>query len=746
MRWSSTVTDPAARTHRAATIAGVVLAILKAAVANERTPVWDFDPWVRAAPMTGIGPATGVAIDASIVLCAVVAVWAASLRGHAVRTGWIVLASVGAIGVAVVHGDIETFAPEAGGAAWLAGIAAVVACAHAPRDRWLFRVVVGLTLGFVGMLLAKGLVQVFVEHPATVRSYRAEREAILAARGWAADSASARSFERRLLQPEATGWFGLANVYASFAAAAAVGFGAAAAAWAARTRAAVRDRAWQATALGCACGCAGLWLSGSKGGLGAAAVAAAGVVAVRTVRRRGVARWIGPALIGAVLVGIATRGAIGTGVGELSLLFRAFYAEGALRIIAGHPIAGVGPGGFQDAYLLAKPAISPEAVASPHSVLLDWLSMLGVFGAGWCALLLLAARDTGVGLRTRSVRTPTSVVSWKALLLLAGLVVLSGAFAERFATTPEVALGRLGGLGLWVVLAAAVANGLPVFAVRLAAGGAGLAMLVHTQIELTAVQAESAALALGMIGLAAGPAPGGSGGVRRIRSVGARLVLAAPAAALVVVIAGAVPRLAAWQGLLLDAAADVTPIGATAAGNVAGPGGLVGPDEASVVSAADRLGRAAGVRPAHEPTSKALGRTLGSLASGRRGVGDEAGAGSALLAAVDSARRLAEASGSASAYGWLGNTALQAGRSGVLERSAASGLVEEGLAALEQAATLDPHGVTPAARLMRALSDLGRPDAAVWAREALMRDALSGLDPLVGLSDGDRRAARRLAE
>jgi hypothetical protein len=84
------------------------------------------------------------------------------------------------------------------------------------------------------------------------------------------------------------------------------------------------------------------------------------------------------------------RGLIWTDLGERSLLFRAFYAIGSLRIWGEYPFAGVGPDGFQDAYAAAKIPIATETVQSPHSVIFDWTATLGVFGLAWVGLARLA--------------------------------------------------------------------------------------------------------------------------------------------------------------------------------------------------------------------------------------------------------------------------------------------------------------------------------------------------------------------
>ena len=66
--------------------------------------------------------------------------------------------------------------------------------------------------------------------------------------------------------------------------------------------------------------------------------------------------------------------------GEKSLLFRWHYALGAFRIFASDPYLGVGPDGFQSAFLSMKNAFNPEEPVSAHNVVLDWFSTLGPQG------------------------------------------------------------------------------------------------------------------------------------------------------------------------------------------------------------------------------------------------------------------------------------------------------------------------------------------------------------------------------
>ena len=74
-------------------------------------------------------------------------------------------------------------------------------------------------------------------------------------------------------------------------------------------------------------------------------------------------------------------------LGERSLLFRWHYLVGAARITGEQALTGVGPDGFQGAYMMARLPRSPEEVTSAHSMFVDWISMLGVSGLAWAALV-----------------------------------------------------------------------------------------------------------------------------------------------------------------------------------------------------------------------------------------------------------------------------------------------------------------------------------------------------------------------
>src|SRR5690606_6937126 len=169
----------------------------------------------------------------------------------------------------------------------------------------------------------------------------------------------ARAFERRLRQREASGWFGLTNVYATVVAGALVALiGLAAAGWkeARSHRPALADGWPGALTVGALAAAAALWMSQSRGGMLAAAIGLAMLGFGAWARsRQKLARLGGPAAVSVVplLMGlIALQGALGTRAGDLSLLFRWFYFKTAGAIFGHEPLVGVGPAGFQAAYQL----------------------------------------------------------------------------------------------------------------------------------------------------------------------------------------------------------------------------------------------------------------------------------------------------------------------------------------------------------------------------------------------------------
>ncbi|HZW06272.1 MAG TPA: hypothetical protein VFF65_04040, partial [Phycisphaerales bacterium] len=186
-------------------------------------PYWDGDPLTQDVVVIGVTPALSFVGDVVTLIGSALLLVSSPRRGSATS----VLAPLALIIAGTLaclwHLRAGPFnAKEAMTAgAWISGVCAAFAlwrAASAPDGRAVRLVAFAILAGAIGLLAAKGLYQVAVEHPATVEEFKRNRDAILLRNGWSPDSSMAKAYERRLMQAEASGWFGFANVFASFAA------------------------------------------------------------------------------------------------------------------------------------------------------------------------------------------------------------------------------------------------------------------------------------------------------------------------------------------------------------------------------------------------------------------------------------------------------------------------------------------------------------------------------------------------
>lgn len=564
--------------------------LTRAATSTTVLPEWDVDPLSTPISAPAIGPAASMLIDALVLLGASLLLLAESRARRAIHPLWLIGLALGAIPI-LLHGwwwpAIGSLAPRGTlghqriGVSWLAATAAAIAVAHACRHAPTRKLVAGVLLAFITLLALRGIQQVLIEHPATVAAFNANREAELASRGWTPDSPMAQAYQRRLMQAEATGWFGLSNVYASFAAfAAAVSLAWLIASLRAPRSTSPREQPFRIPppvlpALTLVLALAATALAASKGGVIVALLAlgfSLALIAPLAARLAPLRSFIGPACIFGVLLAVALRGVVGERIGELSILFRWFYMQASGRIIAAHPLTGVGPDGYQLAYLTAKNPLSPEEVSSPHSILLDWLSTLGIGGIAWSFLLIALAAligrtlipPRGVSTTAPSAdnRDDTRLASRIGMLAIA-LATIAAMGLESPYITPDLALVRLVALALGCLIIHGLAT-LPDAAMHrlnigLAAGA--LAILAHAQIELTATNTASCGLFMLAIAAAAGPAladrPPAASPARSPAAVAAALLLAILAG--FIVTRGVLPA-RAWERDLRLAAEQLRPI------------------------------------------------------------------------------------------------------------------------------------------------------------------------------------------
>ncbi len=478
---------------------------LRCVIGTDPFPYASADVLATSVPPLAITPKWSFVIDAFTLLASAVMLCAqiAQKRGPA----WWQCGVLGLAGT-VLLAHINPRATDGMdnatlGVQWLSNFIASVAMVGVLRDNARARALVVTTVVAVAVATSlRGVYQVFVEHAQTMATFNANKEAYFAAQGWSSDSPMARAFTRRISQAEATGWFGMANVAATLCAACGVLLaGLAAHAWRLRqTRAALPQWIFASVVAGLVACVGGVVLAGAKGGYAAFALGAVVLGAVMIAARREQltklidrgATFVGPAVVGLVLLAVAVRGVLGERLGELSIWFRSMYMEAAVRIAAQHPLTGTGPAGFKDAYLLAKNPLSPEEVALPHSVLVDLIATLGVGGLGLAGLWLFFAWRAGAAIATRddaSASLTVREVARPAFVVLAFAAIAAG-YLERAAPLIDMVGLRILALGLGGVVgvAAAMVAAQSARVGAVALGAAALAFIAQSQIELSGTQ------------------------------------------------------------------------------------------------------------------------------------------------------------------------------------------------------------------------------------------------------------------
>jgi hypothetical protein len=538
----------------AAGIAGV--AVMRAVVAISPDPSFGSDPFLDPTPPAALGPAGSMVLDALLIVFAALGFIGEGRARR--RVSWaLVLLAVAPMSIVLWHGlRVGGFDDLWRGFSWSAAMIAAVAAAHLSRDREVRILLASALAAIVVPLAVRGLVQVFIEHPEMVELYERDRDAVLAARGIEPGSSSALVFERRLEQAEATAWFGLANVFGSFMVACLIVL----IGW---TIATIRGRPRLESgfagvmAIAALLAAGGVLLAGSKGAF-AAALAGLVLLAIAFVPRvRGLARFGGVIAIGVValvIAGVVVRGVMlpEDFAGDRSILFRWHYWIGAGRMIAEEPLVGVGPAGFQDAFVRHRMATTPEEAASAHNVFIDWIATLGIAGIVWIGLVCVLLWRAGASLHVGEPSPPTplpgeggrrnapapqpspkrrgserALTSWLAVVALAAFA--PALLIEQSALDARAVFFRALGIMGFLALAAIAAKALRRCDDRLVWGSVAagaIALFVHAQIEVTLTQPGAAAwgfILLGVAGAARGDsAPGG----RQGRWIGSGVLLA----------------------------------------------------------------------------------------------------------------------------------------------------------------------------------------------------------------------------
>ncbi len=530
------------------------------------------------------------------------------------------------------------------GGDWIAATAAGLAALHLAEYPGARRVMLASIIALAAPLSVQAITQVTYTHAATIANYEQNRQQVLRQRGWIDNPQAIAKYERRLYQAEASGRFGLSNVFGSVMAALCLLIGSVAAwSWWSTRRVRHRNRnSDRSDDDGKASG-AGPWperfiwsgmlvislvslvLSFSKGAVGALVVTVLVMAVAGTIAwLLGWARkwWIaaGLMIVALGMVAIVLRGAAGppdSADGERSLLFRWFYLQASVRMTAEQPLLGVGPGHFKGFYIIHKNPLSPEEVSDPHNIFAAWISTLGLGGLAWSIMLIgwlcgaappgkpsdtcadaASGRDSpdrpapgGSGSAARwwsllaagaavfgvQYAMDNSVLGPLALAMLAPVaVVLIVAAFWRKAGGLGVAMGLLGllliaitilipfvgftliGAAGWFALAVALLRRTDRPAdndlsdhrpLMIGAFGASVALVLHSQIEMTLTNTMAGPLGLMIIGLAAGWSGQSRRWVRQRRRLHRQQQPGRTAGVLLVIIWALVLGLWAWQAV-----------------------------------------------------------------------------------------------------------------------------------------------------------------------------------------------------
>ena len=745
-------------------------AVARAVVAMPPWKWFDVDPLRSPGALEGLAPSASLGLDALLLLSASLLLVGVVRSGRRIDALSLLLALL-PIPVLAWHASQELEQAWRGttlAASWVG----LVAAAHLHAFPHLRTILFGGLVACAVPWLARGGEQWFFEHPAAVAQFQANRDEVLASFGWAEGGEPARLYERRLLQREMSGWFGLANVWAAAIAACAI-------AWA-RIAGATRGGDFGggsvlvAIVLALAC-LAGVAMNGSKGGIAALAAGFAFLflapralawfggrsdVAPTPPRRSEATRGrcraergggdvqLSEGLLAGLtllprlallaiplgLLAIVLRGALPEGLlGEKSLLFRWHYLQGAWWTLLQQPL-GIGPAAFQEWYLLVKTPRSPESVQSAHSMLVDAFVAVGVLAAAWIAVLLRVLWRRGIGVEHASPRPRVAL----ACFVVAAIIALAAMVASGAETPSLESIARWVAIGLFVpaaVVAASVLASMSTVAIASLLAAIAFTLLLQGQIEMTYFNQGSIVWAMLMVGLA------GSAGVRiegdSPPARGAVALAILPAVLAIAVVLGPWRGAASAEARLAEAAAPLDAIGRraasrrervdpaeilveimearrTAAARLAAIADAGGPAASHAGSLAIEQWLAAGLASADETTRRAAIETALAIADRQLAVhGSSARRSSDRLRAVRALREVDR------------------------EAVPPQRLAEAILATL----AMQPQDVSLHLDLGDAFAEAGDRDAAQQAwRRALELDAALELDPLVQMPESERRA------
>lgn len=302
-----------------------------------------------------------------------------------------------------------------------------------------------MTLGII--VCWQSAEQVFVSHNLMLEQYKNDPHSILDPLGIAPGSLNQMLLEHRLLSKGAAASFTTANSAGSFmilAAFAAI----------ALLSECIRARKSEplplvnclVAALAVVLILFGLVLTRSKGAMTAFILALGVFVILLAAKRVRLCKNIILAcVVLAVVVLIPLVAWFGHKYGKLpggnSMLVRWQYWNASARMIADHPVSGIGPGNFETVYHNYKTPSAPESVSDPHCFLLSVLAQYGPAGlSGFLLFILVALWRSTLSVSDGLVTEDKADVSFKKMSIFCiAAVVIAMLILRPFIEPPSTA-------------------------------------------------------------------------------------------------------------------------------------------------------------------------------------------------------------------------------------------------------------------------------------------------------------------
>jgi O-antigen ligase len=372
------------RLTQAAFFISIALVLARATMLETLRDPFEATPGAEPVPKS-FGAAASVVLDWLAIVPALLVLLRAALdRTFQWRWGW---SHLFLITLALWAGlsplwSNDRFAAVVGAAHFIGGVALMWAMSQLVHSWLRLRLVVAAAVGLLLVLIAYGLIYRFVELPDLQRSIERDWPKIVAQRGWEMGSFMETRFHQKVMSGEMVGFSASPNTLAALLATLLV-----VAAGAIIQRIVDRDQPWWAIAIAAPLPLAAMviYYTHSKAAFVSPVIAAmclAGIAVARPMLARRHAIFFAACVV--IIFAIAGI-VIGYGLthGNLvndSLSFRWRYWVGSARLIAHHPLLGVGWNNFGDQYLAYREAIAAEEIKDPHNLFVRVVAELGVVG------------------------------------------------------------------------------------------------------------------------------------------------------------------------------------------------------------------------------------------------------------------------------------------------------------------------------------------------------------------------------